>query len=203
MFNHKHLLSIDDLSREDIMTVLKQAATFEEVNERPIKKVPALRGKTVCNLFFEPSTRTRGSFELAEKRLSCDSLNAGGSASSTVKGESLVDTVGGCGLGGFVWPVEIGNGLLEVFQYLHVDGVTAALGHEDVFGVDGLEAGGYVSPGLDKVVINHGSECEGLAEKISHIRLVLHISIGAESLDSQVGSLDTYEHLVVGTVVEI
>lgn len=93
MFDHKHLLSINELSREDIYTVLEQARTFEEVNERPIKKVPALRGKTVCNLFFEPSTRTRGSFELAEKRLSCDSLNAGGSASSTVKGESLVDTV--------------------------------------------------------------------------------------------------------------
>lgn len=93
MFAHKHLLSIDDLSAEDIMTVLEQARTFEEVNERPIKKVPALRGKTVCNLFLEPSTRTRGSFELAEKRLSCDSLNAGGSASSTVKGESLIDTV--------------------------------------------------------------------------------------------------------------
>ena len=85
MFAHKHLLSIDDLSPEDIMTVLKQARTFEEINERPIKKVPALRGKTVCNLFLEPSTRTRGSFELAEKRLSCDSLNAGGSTSSTVK----------------------------------------------------------------------------------------------------------------------
>lgn len=93
MFDHKHLLSINELSREDIYTILEQARTFEEVNERPIKKVPALRGKTVCNLFFEPSTRTRGSFELAEKRLSCDSLNAGGSASSTVKGESLVDTV--------------------------------------------------------------------------------------------------------------
>lgn len=93
MFNHKHLLSIDDLSAEDIMTVLNQASLFEEINERPIKKVPALRGKTVCNLFLEPSTRTRGSFELAEKRLSCDSLNAGGSASSTVKGESLIDTV--------------------------------------------------------------------------------------------------------------
>lgn len=93
MFAHKHLLSIDDLSRDDIMNVLEQARMFEEVNERAIKKVPALRGKTVCNLFFEPSTRTRGSFELAEKRLSCDSLNAGGSASSTVKGESLVDTV--------------------------------------------------------------------------------------------------------------
>lgn len=93
MFNHKHLLSIDELTAEDIMTVLRQARTFEEVNNRTIKKVPALRGKTVCNLFFEPSTRTRSSFELAEKRLSCDSLNAGGSASSTVKGESLVDTV--------------------------------------------------------------------------------------------------------------
>lgn len=93
MFNHKHLLSVDDLTREDIMTVLEQAKIFEEVNERTIKKVPALRGKTVCNLFLEPSTRTRGSFELAEKRLTCDSLNAGGSSSSTVKGESLVDTV--------------------------------------------------------------------------------------------------------------
>lgn len=93
MFAHKNLLSIDELSAEDIMTVLEYARTFEEVNERPIKKVPALRGKTICNLFLEPSTRTRGSFELAEKRLSCDSVNAGGSASSTVKGESLVDTI--------------------------------------------------------------------------------------------------------------
>lgn len=93
MFDHKHLLSIDQLSREDIMTILEHAAMFEEVNDRPIPKLPTLRGKTVCNLFLEPSTRTRGSFELAEKRLSCDSLNAGGSASSTVKGESLVDTV--------------------------------------------------------------------------------------------------------------
>ena len=93
MFDHKNLLSIDELSAEHIMTVLTYAKTFEEVNERPIKKVPALRGKTICNLFLEPSTRTRGSFELAEKRLSCDTINAGGSASSTVKGESLVDTV--------------------------------------------------------------------------------------------------------------
>ena len=93
MFNHKHLISIDDLSPEDIMTVLEHASTFEEVNNRPIKKLPTLRGKTICNLFLEPSTRTRGSFELAEKRLSCDSINSGGSASSTVKGESLIDTV--------------------------------------------------------------------------------------------------------------
>ena len=59
MFDHKNLLSIDELSAEDIMTVLTYAKTFEEVNERPIKKVPALRGKTICNLFLEPSTRTR------------------------------------------------------------------------------------------------------------------------------------------------
>ena len=58
MFNHKHLLSIDDLSKKDIEIVLKQAQTFEEVNERAIKKLPTLRGKTVCNLFLEPSTRT-------------------------------------------------------------------------------------------------------------------------------------------------
>ncbi len=93
MFNHKHLLSIDDLLAEDIMTILNQAKVFEDVNYRPIKKVPACRGKTVCNLFLEPSTRTKGSFELAEKRLSCDSFSAGGSSSSTVKGESLIDTV--------------------------------------------------------------------------------------------------------------
>lgn len=67
MFDHKNLLSIDELSAEDIMTVLTYAKTFEEVNERPIKKVPALRGKTICNLFLEPSTRTRGSFELGRE----------------------------------------------------------------------------------------------------------------------------------------
>jgi len=68
MFDHKNLLSIDELSAEDIMTVLTYAKTFEEVNERPIKKVPALRGKTICNLFLEPSTRTRGSFLRYDQR---------------------------------------------------------------------------------------------------------------------------------------
>ncbi|MDD6650734.1 MAG: aspartate carbamoyltransferase catalytic subunit [Eggerthellales bacterium] len=92
-FNHKHLLSMNDLSESDIMTILENAVMFEEVNRRRIKKVPALRGRTVVNMFFEPSTRTRTSFELAEKRLSCDTINAGGSSSSTVKGESLGDTI--------------------------------------------------------------------------------------------------------------
>lgn len=93
MFKPRHLITMRALDAEDIMAVLETAVMFEEVNKRRIKKVPALRGRTVVNMFFEPSTRTRGSFELAEKRLSCDTLNAGGNASSTVKGESLVDTI--------------------------------------------------------------------------------------------------------------
>ena len=75
------------------MLVLETAVKFREVNERKIKKVPTLKGFTVVNMFNEPSTRTRSSFEIAEKRLSCDSLNFGGSSTSAVKGESLVDTV--------------------------------------------------------------------------------------------------------------
>ena len=93
MLSKKHLLRTTDLTYDDFMQILQTAVMFEEVNERRIKKVPALRGRTVVNMFFEPSTRTRGSFELAEKRLSCDTMNMGGSTSSTVKGESLKDTI--------------------------------------------------------------------------------------------------------------
>ncbi|MGI6045434.1 MAG: aspartate carbamoyltransferase catalytic subunit [Eggerthellaceae bacterium] len=92
-FNHKHLIDITEYSADDIMSILELAVRFREVNERRIKKVPALKGFTVVNMFNEPSTRTRSSFEMAEKRLSCDTLNFGGSSTSTVKGESLVDTV--------------------------------------------------------------------------------------------------------------
>ena len=92
-FAHKHLIDISDYSADDITLLLDTAERFREVNERRIKKVPALQGFTVVNMFNEPSTRTRSSFEMAEKRLSCDTLNFGGSATSTVKGESLVDTV--------------------------------------------------------------------------------------------------------------
>ena len=92
-FNHKHLINISDYSAEDITRILDTAASFRAVNERRIKKVPTLKGFTVVNMFNEPSTRTRSSFELAEKRLSCDTLNFGGSSTSTVKGESLRDTV--------------------------------------------------------------------------------------------------------------
>ncbi len=89
----KHLLGLEGVSREDIQLILDTATTFREVLERPIKKVPTLKGKTVVNLFFENSTRTRISFELAQKRLSADTVNFSASQSSTKKGETLKDTV--------------------------------------------------------------------------------------------------------------
>ena len=89
----KHLLSIEDLDRDAIERICDRAAAFEEVGERDIKKVPALRGRTVLNLFYEASTRTRSSFELAAKRLSADVVNFVASGSSVEKGESLKDTV--------------------------------------------------------------------------------------------------------------
>ena len=93
MLSVKHLIDTNSLTRDDIQQILDTAQSFEAVNNRDIKKVPALRGRTIVNLFFEPSTRTRSSFELAEKRLSADALNMGGSTSSVVKGESLADTI--------------------------------------------------------------------------------------------------------------
>lgn len=91
-FPHRHLLGIEGLSAADITQVLDLSETFLEISERPNKKVPTLRGRTVINLFLEPSTRTRTSFEIAAKRLSADAINISGSASSTVKGETLLDT---------------------------------------------------------------------------------------------------------------
>ena len=89
----KDLLSIDDLSPDEILLILDTAEAMKEVGTRTIKKVPTLRGKTVVNLFFEASTRTRTSFEIAEKRLSADTLNVSAAGSSVAKGESLADTV--------------------------------------------------------------------------------------------------------------
>src|SRR6266550_8449898 len=88
----KDLVGLEPLSSEQIRSILDTAEPFKEVSERAIKKVPALRGKTIVNLFFEPSTRTRISFEFAEKRLSADTVNVASSGSSVVKGETLVDT---------------------------------------------------------------------------------------------------------------
>ena len=91
-FERKDLLGLEELTRDEIDFILKTAESFVEISERPIKKVPVLRGLTVVNLFFEPSTRTRTSFELAEKRLSADTINITASSSSAVKGETLKDT---------------------------------------------------------------------------------------------------------------
>ena len=88
----KDLVGLERLSAEQIRLILDTAEPFKEVSERPIKKVPALRGKTIVNLFFENSTRTRISFEFAEKRLSADTVNVAASGSSVSKGETLVDT---------------------------------------------------------------------------------------------------------------
>ena len=88
----KDLVGLELLTAEQILTILNTAEAFKEISERRIKKVPVLRGKTIVNLFFEASTRTRVSFEFAEKRLSADTVNISSSGSSVVKGETLVDT---------------------------------------------------------------------------------------------------------------
>ncbi|HEY6328047.1 MAG TPA: aspartate carbamoyltransferase catalytic subunit [Blastocatellia bacterium] len=91
-FNRKDLLGIRELGAEEILTILDTVESFKEISDRDIKKVPTLRGKTIINLFFEPSTRTRTSFEIAAKRLSADTINITASSSSVVKGETMIDT---------------------------------------------------------------------------------------------------------------
>ena len=89
---HKDLLDVTQLSAEDVRHIFKTAGSFQEINARPVKKVPTLKGRTVVLFFAEPSTRTKTSFDMAAKRLSADSFSLGGSSSSLVKGESLKDT---------------------------------------------------------------------------------------------------------------
>jgi len=89
----KHILGIKDLSRQALEAVFSLTSSFKEISQRDVKKVPALRGKTIVNLFFENSTRTRISFELAAKRLSADVVNFSASTSSLVKGETVIDTI--------------------------------------------------------------------------------------------------------------
>ncbi|MFA6687803.1 MAG: aspartate carbamoyltransferase catalytic subunit [Desulfuromonas sp.] len=92
VFEHKHIISTKVLSRADIELILTTAQSFKEINQRDIKKVPTLRGKTIINLFYENSTRTRTSFELAGKRMSADTINISAASSSVTKGETLEDT---------------------------------------------------------------------------------------------------------------
>ena len=88
----RDLLDLQDIGKDEIEAILETAKSFKEVSARDVKKVPALRGKTVVMLFFEPSTRTRASFELAAKRLSADTINIASGSSSLTKGESVLDT---------------------------------------------------------------------------------------------------------------
>ena len=92
LLSTKNILSTKELTKQDIQQILDTADSFKEISTRAIKKVPTLRGKTIINLFFEPSTRTRTSFEIAGKRMSADVINISGSTSSSVKGENLIDT---------------------------------------------------------------------------------------------------------------
>jgi aspartate carbamoyltransferase catalytic subunit len=92
LFAHKHILGLDHLSVSDIEHILNTAESFKEISDRSIKKVPVMRGKTVVTLFFEPSTRTRLSFDIAAKRMSADTFSISASTSSTTKGETLADT---------------------------------------------------------------------------------------------------------------
>src|SRR5512138_2585980 len=91
-FRHKHIIALRDLSKEDMELLLTTAESMREINSREIKKVPTLRGRTIINLFYESSTRTRTSFEIAGKRLSADTVNISPSTSSATKGETLADT---------------------------------------------------------------------------------------------------------------
>lgn len=91
-FRHKHIIALRDLNKEEIELLISTAESMREINSRDIKKVPTLRGKTIINLFYESSTRTRTSFELAAKRLSADTVNISPSTSSATKGETLADT---------------------------------------------------------------------------------------------------------------
>jgi aspartate carbamoyltransferase catalytic subunit len=91
--NLNHLLSIEGLSKEKIIQILDTAESFLKIGERDVKKVPILRGKTVCNVFFENSTRTRTTFEIAAKRLSADVINLNVATSSQSKGETILDTI--------------------------------------------------------------------------------------------------------------
>jgi aspartate carbamoyltransferase catalytic subunit len=130
----RHLLSMNDLDKQDILTILDTAETMHDVQRREVKKLPTLRGRTVVNLFFEDSTRTRSSFEIAGKWLSADMINISGKGSSTSKGESLRDTVrvvAAMGVDGFVIRHSASGAAQQVSQWVDAVVINAGDGlHE-------------------------------------------------------------------------
>lgn len=131
---NKHLLSIDDVTADDIAEIFATAAEMHDVQRRDVKKLPALRGRTVINLFFEDSTRTRSSFEIAGKWLSADTINITGKGSSTSKGESLRDTVltiASMGVDALVMRHSASGAALQVSQWVDASVINAGDGtHE-------------------------------------------------------------------------
>jgi len=164
----KHLLSIDDLTTDDIAMLFATAAEMHEVQRRDVKKLPALRGRTVINLFFEDSTRTRSSFEIAGKWLSADTINITGKGSSTSKGESLRDTV------------------LTIASM----GVDALVMRHSASG-----AAEQVSHWIDAAVINAG---DGTHEHPSQALLDAYTLQRRFGSEGQLGSLDDKHVLIVG-----
>jgi aspartate carbamoyltransferase catalytic subunit len=130
----RHLLSMNDLDKQDILTILDTAVSMHDVQRREVKKLPTLRGRTVVNLFFEDSTRTRSSFEIAGKWLSADMINISGKGSSTSKGESLRDTVrvvAAMGVDGFVIRHSASGAAQQVSQWVDAVVINAGDGlHE-------------------------------------------------------------------------
>ena len=130
----KHLLSIDDVTADDIAEIFATAAEMHDVQRRDVKKLPALRGRTVINLFFEDSTRTRSSFEIAGKWLSADTINITGKGSSTSKGESLRDTVltiASMGVDALVMRHSASGAALQVSQWVDAAVINAGDGTHD------------------------------------------------------------------------
>ena len=167
---HKHLLSIDDLGLDDIETLFNTAAEMHDVQRREVKKLPALRGRTVINLFFEDSTRTRSSFEIAGKWLSADTINITGKGSSTSKGESLRDTV----------------------LTITAMGVDALVMRHSASG-----AAAQVSEWVDAVVINAG---DGTHEHPSQALLDAYTLQRRFGNDGSLGSLEGKHVAIVGDV---
>ena len=130
----RHLLSMNDLDRQDILTILDTAESMHDVQRREVKKLPTLRGRTVVNMFFEDSTRTRSSFEIAGKWLSADMINISGKGSSTSKGESLRDTVrtvAAMGVDGFVIGPHASGSARQVSEWVDAVVINAGDGlHE-------------------------------------------------------------------------
>lgn len=186
MFKRKNLLGIQELQREEICFILDTAESFKEVLTRPIKKVPTLRGKTVINLFHEPSTRTRISFEIAGKRLSADTINISPSTSSLTKGESLKD---------MAKTLEAMNPDIIVIRH-SMPGAPHLLAQEAKFSVINAGDGAHEHPTqalLDLLTIReHKGKIEGL-----------QVAIVGDILHSRVARSDIFGLLKLGAKVRL